>query len=185
MLTGLAEQPRPTQAVMAVLEQTEQAFDYLKGHLEPLTDPLRTTGRTDIDQATAAVLRVLGAADLDQVVAHHQVAGDLLGAVHTLTMGPSERSGRGAFYTPPALAHLMACLVDVGPGESFNDPCAGCGGLAIATIRRMRTQGQSPELVHWVLGDLDAAALACAGVQLAAMGMPVVTLRPGDALTSG
>lgn len=185
MLTGLADQPRPTQAVIAVLEQTEQAFDYLQGHLEPLTDPLRASGRADIDEATAAVLRVLADADLDQVVAHHQVAGDLLGAVHTLTMGPGERSARGAFYTPPALAHLMACLVDVAAGESFNDPCAGCGGLAIATIRRMRPQGQTPELVHWVLGDLDATALACAGVQLAAMGMPVVTLRPRNALTPG
>lgn len=58
------------------------------------------------------------------------------------------------------------------------------GGLVIAAIRAMRRRGGVPELVRWVLGDIDRLALACAGVQVAAHGMPVVVLRPGNALAA-
>lgn len=63
------------------------------------------------------------------------------------------------------------------------DPCSGTGGLALAMLRMMRAAGRAPELVHWRLHDLDALALALAGIQLAAHGMPWVTLTCGNAIT--
>ena len=80
-------------------------------------------------------------------------------------------------------AQLIAAMTGLPrPGRSVSDPCSGTAGLAIAMVRAMRVAGRAPELVHWQLQDLDGLAVALAGIQMAAHGIPHVTLTHGNTL---
>lgn len=178
LLTGASQHPDPARVCQMVLEGAAASFDYLEESLPHLT---RFLDDANTDTA-AGMLAVLAQCDLEQLSEIPNVQGDLLGGLYMRVQAPGDRNARGAFYTPPALAHVMALLADVTASERWNDPCAGCGGLAIATIRAMRSKGRAPELVHWTLGDIDNVALTLASIQLAAHGMPLVELRHGNAL---
>ena len=179
--------------MQATLEAAGAEFPYLVGHLEPLTRILSPAGPAgpespdsmdSLERATAAILRSLAEQDLHDLVQRPDVAGDLLGPLYTAVMAPGDRTARGAFYTPPALGQLLAAIAGLPrPGQSVYEPCSGTGGLVIATVRAMRAVGRAPELVSWHLQDIDGLALALAGVQLAALGLPAVTLTHGNALT--
>jgi type I restriction enzyme M protein len=182
-LNLIAERARPAHTVREALEAASDEFDYLNGSLDPLTRLLAFENHDHADRAVSALLRVLAAAGLPALAEHPLVAGDLLGPLYTAVMAPADRTARGAFYTPPALAQLLAAMTGLPhPGQSVSDPCSGTAGLAIAMVRAMRAAGRAPELVHWKLQDLDGLALALAGVQLAAHGIPHVTLTHGNTL---
>lgn len=181
----IAATPAPAQTVRQALVSAGEEFGYLTGALDPLTRllTLEASAGDHVDRAVAAILRVLSTAALPVLAEHPLIAGDLLGPLYTLVMAPGDRTARGAFYTPPALAQLLGALTGFPkPGEAVSDPCSGTGGLVLALIRAMRAAGRVPELVHWHLQDLDGLALALAGVQLAAHGMPWVTLTQGNTL---
>ena len=181
-LTAMSTSQQPAATVGALLTTLQQARPYLDGHLEPLLGLLRNTTDPDINAVVGEMLSQLADGDLPALSERPEVAGDVLGPLYTSLTAPADRSARGAFYTPPALAGLMAMLVDPRPGESCYEPCVGTGGMVIAAIRVMRSRGQAPELVRWVVGDIDRLALAIAGCQLAAHGMVHVSLVPGNAL---
>lgn len=183
VLQHLAHTVDPAATVCSILTAAGQEHTYLTAHLDPLTR-LATGGDTaGTDRAVAAMLDVLAATDLSSLAEAPEVAGDVLGPMHTQVMAPADRKARGAFYTPPALAQVLALMAGLpGPGESICDPCSGTGGLVIATVRALRAAGRSAELIHWHLQDLDALALAIAGIQLSAHGLPWVTLTQGNSL---
>lgn len=182
-LERIAAHARPSQIVREALAATTEEFGYLHGALDPLTRLLSFETGDQVDRALAAILLLLADADLPTLAEHPLVAGDLLGPLYTAVMAPTDRAARGAFYTPPALAQLLAAMTALpNPGETVSDPCSGTAGLILAMIRAMRAAGRAPELVHWILQDLDGLALALAGIQLAAHGMPRVTLTLGNTL---
>ncbi len=179
----IASHSHPAHTIRQALESAGEEFGYLTHALDPLLQLLDLENLDHVNRAVAALLRVLAAADLPNLAQSPLVAGDLLGPLYTAVMAPADRTARGAFYTPPALAQLLAGMTGLPrPGESVSDPCSGTAGLALAMIRAMRAAGRAPELVHWSLQDIDGLALALAGVQLAAHGMPWVTLTRGNAL---
>lgn len=165
----------------ALWEATATTFPYLREHLGPVVGWL--------DHASPESVTALGDAlvesarmDLHAAAEQPTVQGDLLGQVLMAVDAPGDRQARGAFYTPPSLATLLARLTEPENFETFTDPCCGGGGLAIATIREMRRAGRAPETVQWALNDLDPTAVVCAGVAMASHGMPHVTLTCGDTL---
>jgi len=179
----IAEHSRPAHTVRQALEAAGEEFDYLNGSLDPLTRLLDFEKPDLVDRAVSALLSVLAAAGLPSLAEHPLVAGDLLGPLYSAVMAPADIAARGAFYTPPALAQLIAAMTGLPrPGQSVSDPCSGTAGLTIAMLRAMRVDGRAPELVHWQLQDLDGLALALAGIQMAAHGIPHVTLTHGNTL---
>lgn len=184
ILTGLARLTDPIEALQGLFHTETECLPYLTGRLVELSRILTHSDRNLTTKAVSGMLDVLAGADLPNLVETPAVAGDLLGPLYTQITSKAARSARGAFYTPPSLAALLANLVDVEVGGSFGDPCCGTGGLAIAAVRGLRSRGRFPELIHWSLQDIDPLAVALAGVQLAAHGMPWVTLTCGDSLTN-
>lgn len=129
LLSRAAESGQPALVVRGLLGPAlVDCFPYLDGHLEALTGLLDEPS-TATDKTCRDMLAVLAAADLDAIVEHPQVGGDLLGALYSEVMAPGDRAVRGAFYTPPALARVLAEMSPVRAGESLEDPCAGCGGV--------------------------------------------------------
>lgn len=184
ILEGLAASADPVGLLGQLFGAQAACLPYLAGQLDPLTSIMTRSSHPDrVNRAIRGMFNVLARTDLHQLLETPAVAGDLLGPLHTLITCKAARSSRGAFYTPPSLGALLAALGDVRPGESFSDPCCGTGGLAIAMIRGMRADRQVPELVRWHLQDIDPLAVALAGVQLAAHGMPLVHLVCGNSLT--
>ena len=56
-------------------------------------------------------------------------------------------SSAGEFYTPPEVAHLIACIVDPKEGNEIYDPCLGSGGLLIkANLRFKEKYGESSKV---------------------------------------
>lgn len=174
LFRGAQEHPRPGTVLTGTLRAIQSWFPYLFGHLEPLL----TISEDGSDKVVGDLFGVLAGVPLEDVA--EQAHGDLLGTLYTDVIAPGDRSARGAFYTPAHVGHLMAGIAPVSSGDTFHEPCVGCGGLVIATIREMRSRGVAPETIHWVIGEVDRLALACAGIQLAAHGMLNVTLQPGN-----
>lgn len=183
LLRGIAASDDPVDMLQQLFAVQARCLPYLTGVLDPLVDLLGRGSRDGVKRSIAGMLNVLADARLPELVETPGVAGDLLGPIYSLITSQAVRSAQGAFYTPPSVATLMALLGDVQHADSFSDPCCGSGGLAIATVRAMRRAGRRPELVRWHLQDIDPLAVALAGVQLAAHGMPLVTLRCCNSLT--
>jgi len=87
---------------------------------------------------------------------------DLLGHLYTHMQSPSARQARGEFYTPPALAEVMARISfpGVAPGSSICDPTAGTGGLLRAAAQMLRAEGKDPHEFRWYGCDISAVAVA-------------------------
>jgi len=166
---------------LRMLEGQAEAFPYLKGRLGPLTGWLENAPRP-AREALAETYGVLVGVDLLGCVEADGIGGDLLGPVYTMLRSRSEVAGGGAFYTPSSLCRLLAGLLQCGSGERVLEPACGTAGMVVAQVRAMRARGERPEGVQWVLQDIDATALALAGVNMAAHGIPHVQLVLGDAL---
>jgi type I restriction enzyme M protein len=133
-----------------------------------LTDAVRAIARQNpklqgvIDirdfNETAAGQRVISEdklKDLINVLNRHRlgmadVEPDILGRAYEYLLRKfAEGSGQsaGEFYTPRAVAVLMARMVDPQPGERVYDPCAGSGGLLIkAYLRFKERHGDDPQI---------------------------------------
>lgn len=109
--------------------------------------------------ARAAVKSGLFELTLDLKVAR-QV--DLLGTVYTNLRSHSARAARGEFYTPPAVAEVMAqiSLGGLEPGQSICEPTAGTGGLLRAAAAALRADGRDPGDYLWFGCDISPVAVA-------------------------
>lgn len=87
---------------------------------------------------------------------------DLLGCVYTMMRSHSAKAARGEFYTPPAVAEMMAqiSLGGLGPGQSICDPTAGTGGLLRAAASTLRADGRDPGDYVWYGCDISPVAVA-------------------------
>lgn len=167
----------------ALWDAQAAAVPYLRGHLDPFTGWLHHDSTGTQARALGDALIDSASLDLQDIAQAPGVTGDLLGQVLMATEAPGDRNARGAFYTPAGLAGLLADISAVSDYGTFNDPCCGAGGLAVATVRSMRRAGRRPATVTWALNDLDRTAVACAGLAMAMHGIPHVTLTCHDALS--
>ena len=170
-------------AYTALWDAQTAAFPYLRGHLDPFTGWLHHDSTGTQVRALGDALIASASMDLHDVAEAPRVAGDLLGQVLMAMEAPGDRTARGAFYTPTGLAGLLADISALPDFTTFNDPCCGAGGLAVAAVRSMRRAGRHPATVTWALNDLDPTAIACAGLAMALHGIPHVTLTCQDALS--
>ena len=87
---------------------------------------------------------------------------DLLGCVYTMMRSHSARAARGEFYTPPAVAEMMArvTLGALAPGQSICDPTAGTGGLLRGAASVLRADGLDPGDYLWYGCDVSSVAVA-------------------------
>lgn len=160
----------------------QQSFPFLRGHLEPITGWLNHPGAGQ-QETLVKQLQLLSTIDLPQMAEQPAIAGDLLGQVLTLLSAPGDRSARGAFYTPPSLAAVIAQMREtVAPSDRILDACCGGGGLAVAAVRHLRASGKVPELRQWVLQDIDPYAVAIAGIAMSIHGIRTVRLTCADSL---
>lgn len=109
---------------------------------------------------------------------------DLLGIVLTLLRPHSALQGRGQYYTPSAVALMMAEMLDIAENTSVCEPTVGTGGMFRAAAESMRARNRDPATVWWVGGDIDPYAIACLAVNavLWRLGHKVV-LGVGNSLT--
>jgi len=87
---------------------------------------------------------------------------DLLGVLYTAMRGKSAKKARGEFYTPPAVAEMMAriSLGGLAPGQSICDPTAGTGGLLRGAAQAIRDEGKDPHDYVWYGCDIAPVAVA-------------------------
>lgn len=176
-LAHLAGGSVPAAKVTAELFTTqEQAFPYLGGHLDPLTEWLPDASES-YELALRDTYAALAKLDLPGWVNDPAIGGDLLGPVYSVMRSTSEKAGQGAYYTPASVCRLLADLTTVDNVDTVNEPACGSAGMVVAQIRAMRARGRTPETVRWVLQDIDPMAVALAGVNVAAHGMPDVVLE--------
>ena len=99
---------------------------------------------------------------------------DVLGAVLTHMRSIGARKGLGEFHTPADVADIMTRLVNTelpDPGQTIHEPAAGSGGLIRAAAQNIRRLGGDPAQYAWVMGDLDALAIACAATNAIVWGL--------------
>jgi hypothetical protein len=91
---------------------------------------------------------------------------DLLGCVYTMMRSHSAKAARGEFYTPPAVAEMMAqiSLGGLEPGQSICDPTSGTGGLLRAAASTLRADGRDPGDYVWCGCDISPVAVAALAV---------------------
>lgn len=171
------------QTTWRMLDGQAQAFPYLRGMLDPLMGWLEEAPE-HARESLAETYGVLEGVDLRACVEAPEAGGDLLGPVYTLLRGRPEVAGNGAFYTPASLCRLISRLAPVREGDRVLEPACGTAGMVVSQARAMRARGECPERVEWVLQDIDPTALALAGVNVAAHGLPRVRLLLGDALAA-
>lgn len=185
MLAAMAQHPEPAEMVRRQWQWWQEAYPYLRGHLDPIIGWMAHADLHGRERVLAMQLEYLSELDLPAVADRPGVAGDLLGQVLCELNASGDRSARGAFYTPPALAMLMAQVggvLDSRPNESIHEPCVGGGGLVVAAVRALRAAGKAPELRRWVLQDIDPMAVAICGVAMSIHGMVDVQLMCTNAL---
>lgn len=159
-------------------EMFVKASPYLADIINPLVDWIDRPGEFD-DDAIGRCFGYLAGIDIYATVERAQ--GEILGAVYQQMLG-MRNDPLGRIYTPMNAARMMAAMVDMDEGKSFCDPCCGTGGMAVAAILEMRARGKDPRTCLWVLNDIDGLAVAMAGVNMAARGIPHVRLSRADAL---
>lgn len=87
---------------------------------------------------------------------------DLLGHLYLLLRSDTAKRARGEFYTPPAVAKLMAEMSFAGlsPGQAICDPTAGTGGLLRAAAEALRGAGKDPHDFAWYACDIEPVVVA-------------------------
>lgn len=109
-------------------------------------------------------------------------------AVVVFTVGSFQGAGDGAVRGRCATAVRECGSHPRTPGPGQARSCwPGSGERGSGHVPRgegLRARGECPESVEWVLQDLDPTALALAGVNAAAHGLPRVRLLLGDALAA-
>ncbi|TQF05588.1 N-6 DNA methylase [Kitasatospora acidiphila] len=140
----------------------------------------------------AAITAALDAGLLDLLGDHdpyYRSTTDVVGSLMTCFRSTGHRYALAEFHTPPEVAELMARILLGGerhPGESFDDPCAGSGGMHRATAQILREQGHDPADYQWSMTDVDPIATACAAVNAILWELgPHVLVWCGDTLAEG
>ncbi len=85
---------------------------------------------------------------------------DLLGLAHEALLAPADRKGRGAHYTPPAIADRLVALTLPPTVDRVLDPACGGGAFLLAAGRALVGRGLSPADAVSRLRGVDVDPLA-------------------------
>ena len=116
---------------------------------------------------------------------------DLLGTVLTGLRAHGARQVLGEYHTPPDIAAVMARFTlgareELKPGQWFDEPAAGTGGLFRALAQHLRETGRDPRDYGWSMGEIDPLAAACCAVNAIVWGLgPNVLVACTDTLAEG
>ncbi|MEU0770579.1 N-6 DNA methylase [Streptomyces albogriseolus] len=115
---------------------------------------------------------------------------DLMSWTLTQLRSRGAAQGLGEYHTPPEVCDVMARMIygtsEFEPGQAFNDPACGTGGLFRSLVQIVREAGHDPHDHIWVMQDIDAIAAAGAAVNAILWDLgPNVLIAVGDTLAHG
>jgi hypothetical protein len=115
---------------------------------------------------------------------------DVLGLLLTQMRSQGASSALAEIHTPADVADLMAGILmlrgSTSPGQWFDEPAAGTGGMFRAAALAMRMRGLNPGQFGWSMSELDPIAAACAAVNALVWDLgPNVLVWCGDTLAVG
>ncbi len=115
---------------------------------------------------------------------------DHLGSAYMLVASKGAKSHMGQFFTPKAVATMMAAMTMTGPMETEStyfrgmEPACGGGMMILAAAEVVEQQGGYDKPFVWMAIDLDYLCASMCAVQVAAHRIPAVVIR-GDSLLWG
>ncbi|WP_433355481.1 N-6 DNA methylase [Microtetraspora malaysiensis] len=115
---------------------------------------------------------------------------DVLSRVLMELRSKGSRDALGEFHTPTSLSDAMAKMLlqpdSITPGMRICEPAAGTGGMVRAAALALRELNYNPHDFHWVMGELNPTAAACAAVNSLVWDLgPNVLIHVGDTLAVG
>ncbi|MER5640328.1 N-6 DNA methylase [Kitasatospora sp. NPDC002227] len=121
---------------------------------------------------------------------NYSSAADTLGFLLTNFRTTGQRDALAEFHTPPEVAEMMARFTLEGqpikPGMSFDDPCAGTGGMHRALVQILLEHNLTPADFAWSMTDIDPLAAACCALNAILWNLgPNVLVWCGDTLAEG
>ncbi|MFJ9719944.1 N-6 DNA methylase [Streptomyces sp. NPDC101213] len=168
--------PDLIEHALPILQWTEEELD--KNQLSAVREVTHAALRHGVLEST-------GSAD-----PYVRSGTDLMSWALTSLRSHGARQGLGEYHTPPEVCDVMARITydadDLGPGQWFNDPCAGTGGMYRSLANHLRELGRNPHDYVWVMQDIDALAAAGAAVNAIIWDLgPNVLISCGDTLAEG
>jgi hypothetical protein len=115
---------------------------------------------------------------------------DVLSPVLMELRSKGSRDALGEFHTPASLSDAMAKMLlqpdSITTGMRICEPAAGTGGMVRAAALTLRELDYNPHDFHWVMGELNPTAAACAAVNSVVWDLgPNVLIHVGDTLAVG
>lgn len=113
------------------------------------------------------------------------VSHDLLGAGYEyLLKNFADESGKkaGEFFTPREVVNLIVGILDPEPGESVYDPTCGSGGMLVATINRVRENGQDHRTLRVYGQEVNLTTASIAKMNLFLHEIDDFDIKRGDTL---
>jgi type I restriction enzyme M protein len=113
------------------------------------------------------------------------VSHDMLGQGYEyLLKNFADESGKkaGEFFTPRAVTHLLAGILDPRPGESVYDPTCGSGGMLIETINWVRQNGGDPRTLSLYGQEVNLTTSSIAKMNLFLHDIKRFEIARGDTL---
>lgn len=113
------------------------------------------------------------------------VTHDMLGQGYEyLLKNFADESGKkaGEFFTPRAVTHLLAGILDPQPGESVYDPTCGSGGMLIETINWVRQNGGDPRTLSLYGQEVNLTTSSIAKMNLFLHDIKRFEIARGDTL---
>lgn len=113
------------------------------------------------------------------------VSHDLLGQGYEyLLKNFADESGKkaGEFFTPRAVTHLLAGILDPQPGESVYDPTCGSGGMLIETINWVKQNGGDPRTLSLYGQEVNLTTSSIAKMNLFLHDIKRFDIARGDTL---
>jgi hypothetical protein len=156
----------------AILDATAARFNELIG------EPLLETGFAAIRQrAVKEAFDGVNKWNVEECSSGGDMLGELLQQVR------SAGAGKGAFYTPFQISHMMARMVGVGPGDELTDPACGTGRMLLAGLQACRDHHHGGEPLLSGM-DIDPHAIRACKLNLLLAGYQHGThaIEQGNAL---
>ena len=176
-LDRLAGSDDPAAHALEIISGGVAVTPHLWGHFDPLLAALQQAADSDDHKAIGRLAGLLADADLDQHCGDDASYGpDLLGGMYSQLRSPGGRAARGAFYTPPSVALLMAMMTMPTEHSTVCDPTVGSGLMLWAAATAMRQAGLDPRTCTWFGVDIDPIALAIAAINTATWNLHDITV---------
>lgn len=110
---------------------------------------------------------------------------DLLGAGYEYLLKHfADESGKkaGEFFTPRAVVNLLVNILQPEPGESLYDPTCGSGGMLVAAINHIRSEGKDARTLRVFGQEVNLTTASIAKMNLFLHDIEQFDVKRGDTL---